>query len=257
MPALYNLGHNRLLPRSSPASASAPSAIEAARQRQAWPKPARNSRRASSISPRSSASLHRHPDAHGRSRGSADTIERPRQPAPQVERDRGTAAIACSICDARRQASVDRLPLAPPPELRERQRQPGGASSSKNRSAHDLPRPSTQRARCSRCCEEDQVFRIDHYLGKETVQNIMILRFANGLFEPHLEPRPHRPRPDHGRRDGRRRRTRRLLRRNRRAARHGAESTCSSSGPDRHGAAGVGSTPIGARSKKVELSSSR
>ncbi|MBN1530448.1 MAG: glucose-6-phosphate dehydrogenase [Thermoleophilaceae bacterium] len=31
---------------------------------------------------------------------------------------------------------------------------------------------------------EDQVFRIDHYLGKETVQNTMALRFANGLFEP-------------------------------------------------------------------------
>ena len=32
--------------------------------------------------------------------------------------------------------------------------------------------------------DEDQIFRIDHYLGKETVQNIMVLRFANGLFEP-------------------------------------------------------------------------
>ncbi len=31
---------------------------------------------------------------------------------------------------------------------------------------------------------EDQVYRIDHYLGKESVQNIMTLRFANGIFEP-------------------------------------------------------------------------
>jgi glucose-6-phosphate 1-dehydrogenase len=31
---------------------------------------------------------------------------------------------------------------------------------------------------------EDQIYRMDHYLGKETVQNIMIMRFANGLFEP-------------------------------------------------------------------------
>lgn len=31
---------------------------------------------------------------------------------------------------------------------------------------------------------EHQIYRIDHYLGKETVQNIMVLRFANGLFEP-------------------------------------------------------------------------
>ena len=32
--------------------------------------------------------------------------------------------------------------------------------------------------------DEDQIFRIDHYLGKETVQNILAFRFANGIFEP-------------------------------------------------------------------------
>jgi glucose-6-phosphate 1-dehydrogenase len=32
--------------------------------------------------------------------------------------------------------------------------------------------------------EENEVFRIDHYLGKETVQNLLALRFANGIFEP-------------------------------------------------------------------------
>jgi glucose-6-phosphate 1-dehydrogenase len=31
---------------------------------------------------------------------------------------------------------------------------------------------------------EEQVYRIDHYLGKETVQNILVMRFANGIFEP-------------------------------------------------------------------------
>jgi glucose-6-phosphate 1-dehydrogenase len=31
---------------------------------------------------------------------------------------------------------------------------------------------------------EDDIFRIDHYLGKETVQNILVFRFANGIFEP-------------------------------------------------------------------------
>ena len=34
------------------------------------------------------------------------------------------------------------------------------------------------------CGQENQIFRIDHYLGKETVQNIMVLRFANTIFEP-------------------------------------------------------------------------
>ncbi|MEA3374642.1 MAG: glucose-6-phosphate dehydrogenase, partial [Chloroflexota bacterium] len=49
---------------------------------------------------------------------------------------------------------------------------------------HDL-----QSARCLNdelhdVFEEDQVYRIDHYLGKETVQNIMSFRFANAIFEP-------------------------------------------------------------------------
>ncbi|BAU42744.1 glucose-6-phosphate dehydrogenase [Leptolyngbya sp. O-77] len=33
-------------------------------------------------------------------------------------------------------------------------------------------------------CSENQVYRIDHYLGKETVQNLMVFRFANAIFEP-------------------------------------------------------------------------
>jgi glucose-6-phosphate 1-dehydrogenase len=36
----------------------------------------------------------------------------------------------------------------------------------------------------TRVFHEDQVYRIDHYLGKETVQNLLIFRFANGIFEP-------------------------------------------------------------------------
>ncbi len=35
-----------------------------------------------------------------------------------------------------------------------------------------------------RILDERQIYRIDHYLGKETVQNILVLRFANGMFEP-------------------------------------------------------------------------
>src|ERR1700753_2836632 len=32
--------------------------------------------------------------------------------------------------------------------------------------------------------KETQIYRIDHFLGKETVQNLMVLRFGNGIFEP-------------------------------------------------------------------------
>lgn len=35
-----------------------------------------------------------------------------------------------------------------------------------------------------KACDERQVYRIDHYLGKETVQNLMVFRFANAIFEP-------------------------------------------------------------------------
>ena len=39
-------------------------------------------------------------------------------------------------------------------------------------------------AEVHRAFNEDQIFRIDHYLGKETVQNVLALRFANAIFEP-------------------------------------------------------------------------
>ncbi|MDV2450898.1 glucose-6-phosphate dehydrogenase [Xanthomonas hortorum] len=49
---------------------------------------------------------------------------------------------------------------------------------------HDLPSAVALNATVARVLHEDQVFRIDHFLGKETVQNILAFRFANGLFEP-------------------------------------------------------------------------
>ena len=49
---------------------------------------------------------------------------------------------------------------------------------------HDLPSAVALNARILRTLHEDQIFRIDHFLGKETVQAIMAFRFANGLFEP-------------------------------------------------------------------------
>ncbi|MGQ7816521.1 glucose-6-phosphate dehydrogenase [Metapseudomonas furukawaii] len=49
---------------------------------------------------------------------------------------------------------------------------------------HSLDSARAINAAIGRVFDESQVFRIDHYLGKETVQNLMALRFANGLFEP-------------------------------------------------------------------------
>ncbi len=49
---------------------------------------------------------------------------------------------------------------------------------------HDYPSAIALNAQVLKTLREDQIYRIDHFLGKETVQNIMALRFANGLFEP-------------------------------------------------------------------------
>ena len=49
---------------------------------------------------------------------------------------------------------------------------------------HDLATSAALNAEVHRAFKESQVFRIDHYLGKETVQNILVFRFANGIFEP-------------------------------------------------------------------------
>ncbi len=47
-----------------------------------------------------------------------------------------------------------------------------------------LTPPAVLNRRLTEVAEEGQIYRIDHYLGKETVQNILVLRFANGIFEP-------------------------------------------------------------------------
>jgi glucose-6-phosphate 1-dehydrogenase len=49
---------------------------------------------------------------------------------------------------------------------------------------HDLRSALELNAELSAAFDESQIFRIDHYLGKETVQNVQVLRFANGIFEP-------------------------------------------------------------------------
>ncbi|HKQ44880.1 MAG TPA: glucose-6-phosphate dehydrogenase [Rhizomicrobium sp.] len=49
---------------------------------------------------------------------------------------------------------------------------------------HDLASARALNACLLKWLKEEQIYRIDHFLGKETVQNIMALRFANGLFEP-------------------------------------------------------------------------
>jgi glucose-6-phosphate 1-dehydrogenase len=49
---------------------------------------------------------------------------------------------------------------------------------------HDLESARALNTQLLKVADEKQIYRIDHYLGKETVQNILAFRFANGIFEP-------------------------------------------------------------------------
>ena len=49
---------------------------------------------------------------------------------------------------------------------------------------HDLKSAKELNTSLLTCMKEEQIFRIDHYLGKETVQNLLVFRFSNGFFEP-------------------------------------------------------------------------
>ena len=85
--------------------------------------------------------------------------------------------------------------LATPPALFEPiTRGLGAAGLAKNRArarvvvekplGHDLESSRAINQSLARYFEEKQIFRIDHFLGKETVQNILAMRFANPMFEP-------------------------------------------------------------------------
>ena len=49
---------------------------------------------------------------------------------------------------------------------------------------HDLESAKTLNAQIQSVLHENQIYRIDHYLGKETVQNLLVFRFSNSIFEP-------------------------------------------------------------------------
>jgi glucose-6-phosphate 1-dehydrogenase len=49
---------------------------------------------------------------------------------------------------------------------------------------HDLESAKALNRELTEVFREEQIYRIDHYLGKETVQNLLVFRFANGIFEP-------------------------------------------------------------------------
>ncbi len=109
-------------------------------------------------------------------------------------------ATRCSVCDMDFDSSGNRLfYLALPPELHpvvvERLSEAGMTGEGHDGRpwarvvfekpfGHDLASAVTLDNRLSRALEPHQIFRMDHYLGKETVQSILMFRFANAIFEP-------------------------------------------------------------------------
>ncbi len=79
----------------------------------------------------------------------------------------------------------DRPPAGPRrARPRDARRAAGGASSSRSRSAATYESARRLNHEVGKVFRESQVYRIDHYLGKETVRNLLVFRFGNGIFEP-------------------------------------------------------------------------
>ncbi len=100
---------------------------------------------------------------------------------------RGNAIFYLAVADRFFATVVDRLGAA---KLTARTEDGGGKTRFWRRVViekpfgHSLDSARALNAQILRTLREDQIYRIDHFLGKETVQNIMALRFANGMFEP-------------------------------------------------------------------------
>lgn len=80
-----------------------------------------------------------------------------------------------SVCEGLSHAGLSGSPGAHSPYTRIIVEKPVG---------RDLASAKTINEVTGRVFDESQIFRIDHYLGKETVQNLMVVRFANSIFEP-------------------------------------------------------------------------
>ena len=148
------------------------------------------------------------------------------------------------------------LPLHPAEVLRRRDRPAQGARPRRRPATgswrrvvvekpfgHDLESARELNTTLDEVFPPESIFRIDHYLGKETVQNILAMRFANNDVRADLELQLRRPRADHHGRGHRHRRPGRLLRRHRRRPRRDPEPPAAADGAGGDGGAARRSRP--------------
>ncbi len=108
----------------------------------------------------------------------ADTV------AELDQRRAAPAVTTPSTCRSRRPTSPSSPSTCPTQASTSVRAANGDASSSRSHSGTTSSPRSELSDVISQIFDEQDVFRIDHYLGKETVQNIMAMRFANAMFEP-------------------------------------------------------------------------
>jgi glucose-6-phosphate 1-dehydrogenase len=106
----------------------------------------------------------------------------------------------------------------------------------------------------ARVFPERRTFRIDHYLGKETVQNLLALALRQHPVRAAVECECDRSRPDHRRRDGRARGAHQLFRRHGQPARHGAEPHAPAARAGRDGSALRNSPPLPCATRRSRCS---
>ena len=118
---------------------------------------------------------------------------------------------------------------------------------------HDLQSAIELNDQIHEILDEEQIYRIDHFLGKEPVQDITYLRFANSLLEPIWNRRYVESRADHDGRGLRGRGPRQLLRPGRVPARRRPEPPAADARPGGDGAARPAPTPTRSATRKLDL----
>ncbi len=116
------------------------------------------------------------PETYAALRARAEQIERTMQlPGNRIFYLSIPPSSFAPVCEGLAQAGLATPPAAKTPYSRIIVEKPVG---------RDLTSAREINAVTGKVFDESQIFRIDHYLGKETVQNLMVVRFANSIFEP-------------------------------------------------------------------------
>jgi glucose-6-phosphate 1-dehydrogenase len=116
-----------------------------------------------------------------------DKLRRALEEAEKTHRTQGNAIFYLAVADRLFGSVVEQLGNA---KLTDQLEDPSGKRRYWRRVViekpfgHSLDSARALNAHIQRTLQEDQIFRIDHFLGKDTVQSITAFRFANGLFEP-------------------------------------------------------------------------